>query len=177
MHMGRFFQDARDFQILFLITFLCLGVWNRDWTVHPHLMAVVIATSLLMQEACNRFLHVENPSLKSVLISAISLCLLLRANSVWTMVLAGAATVLSKFIFRYRKKHFFNPSNFGIIVALLVTGDAWVTPGQWGQEVWLTFLFLATGAMVVRKVGRWDTTGAFLGTYAAMEAARNYWLG
>jgi Na+-transporting NADH:ubiquinone oxidoreductase subunit NqrB len=31
--------------------------------------------------------------------------------------------------------------------------------------------------MIVKKVGRWDTTAAFLFSYAAFEAARNMWLG
>ena len=93
------------------------------------------------------------------------------------MIIAGAASILSKFLFRYRGKHFFNPSNFGIILVLLLTSDAWVSPGQWGNEVWLVLLFFATGGMVVSKVGRWDTTGAFLGGYILLEFARNQWLG
>ncbi|HET6267267.1 MAG TPA: RnfABCDGE type electron transport complex subunit D, partial [Acidobacteriota bacterium] len=31
--------------------------------------------------------------------------------------------------------------------------------------------------LIVRKVGRWDTTIAFLAVYAGLEAARNAWLG
>jgi Na+-transporting NADH:ubiquinone oxidoreductase subunit NqrB len=93
------------------------------------------------------------------------------------MILAGAASIGSKFLLRYRGKHFFNPSNLGIIVVLLFTSDAWVTPGQWGNDLWLTMIFLAAGGMIVRKVGRWETTGAFLILYALLEASRNLWLG
>lgn len=31
--------------------------------------------------------------------------------------------------------------------------------------------------MILKRVGRWDTTTAFLGTYAGLEAIRNIWLG
>lgn len=171
------FKDARDFQILFLSTFLMLGIFNRDWTVRPELMIAILISAIATQIIADRVFSSENPSIRSALITAISLCALLRAGSVSTMVIAGAASILSKFLFRYRGKHFFNPSNFGIILVLLLTSDAWVSPGQWGNELWFVLLFFATGGMVVQKVGRWDTTGAFLGGYALLEFLRNQWLG
>lgn len=170
--MMKLFQDARDYQILFLAAFLILGVFGRDFTVHLNLMAAVIAAGLATQ-----YVLARGTSLKSAWITVFSLCLLLRANSILTVVLAGVISILCKFVFRYRGKHFFNPSNFGIIAVLTITSDAWVTPGQWGEELWYLFLFVGAGAMVVRKVGRWDTTGAFLLCYFGLEAARNAWLG
>jgi Na+-transporting NADH:ubiquinone oxidoreductase subunit NqrB len=171
------FRDARDFQILFLSTFLMLGIFNRDWTVRPELMVAILISAMATQIIADRIFSSENPSIRSALITAISLCALLRAGSVSTMVIAAAASILSKFLFRYRGKHFFNPSNFGIILVLILTSDAWVSPGQWGNELWFVLLFFATGGMVVQKVGRWDTTGAFLGGYALLEFIRNQWLG
>ncbi len=93
------------------------------------------------------------------------------------MAFAGSISILSKFLLRYGGKHFFNPSNLGIIAVLLFTDDGWVTPGQWGEEILFAMLFVGAGFMVVRKVGRWDTTAVFLVSYALLEAARNYWLG
>jgi Na+-transporting NADH:ubiquinone oxidoreductase subunit NqrB len=177
MSMKRaYFRDARDFQILFLFIFLILGVWSRDWTLNPRLLLGVLGACLLTQYLGD-FLTGRESSWRSALISGISLCLLLRANSVQTMIIAGVASIASKFLLRYRTKHFFNPSNLGIIAVLLFTSDAWVTPGQWGNDVWYALIFFALGGMVVRKVGRWETTGAFLCLYALLEAARNLWLG
>ncbi len=173
----RLFHDARDFQILFLSTFLMLGIFERDWTLKPELMIAIMVSTVAMQWIADRAFFSSNPSIRSALITAISLCALLRSASVATMVLAGITSILSKFLLRYRGKHFFNPSNFGIILVLLLTPDAWVSPGQWGNEVWFVLLFLATGGMVVKKVGRWETTGAFLGGYALLEFLRNQWLG
>jgi Na+-transporting NADH:ubiquinone oxidoreductase subunit NqrB len=171
------FRDARDFQILFLSAFLILGIFNRDWTVRPELMIAILFSTIATQLLADRMFSSENPTIRSALITAISLCALLRAGSITTMVIAGAVSILSKFLFRYRGKHYFNPSNFGIILVLLLTSDAWVSPGQWGNEVWFVLLFFATGGMVVQKVGRWETTGAFLGGYALLEFIRNQWLG
>lgn len=116
-------------------------------------------------------------SLKSAMITSLSLSLLLRADHYTTMILAGFLAILSKFLFQVERKHFFNPANFGIIAALLLTRDAWVSPGQWGEEGWYALLFAGTGGLVLKRVGRWDTTVAFLGAYTLLEAIRNLWLG
>lgn len=116
-------------------------------------------------------------SLRSAAITALGLCLLLRGNSYQTMVLAGFLAIASKFLFRWRSKHFFNPANFGIIAALILTNDAWVSPGQWGTDWWYLLLFAGTGGVVLKKVGRWDTSVAFFLTYAGLEALRDLWLG
>ena len=100
------FKDARDFQILFLSTFLMLGIFNRDWTVKPELMIAILLSAIATQLIADRIFSSENPSIRSALITAISLCALLRAGSVTTMVIAGALSILSKFLFRYRGKHF-----------------------------------------------------------------------
>lgn len=197
-----FFQDSRDYQIVFLCSFLLLGIATRDWTIQPQLVAVVVGGCLLVQALMmgltrSRWsfqgvdLKLTEPStgitmsqqwfnlasLKSALITGLGICLLLRANHFPTMLLAAGLAIASKFIFRVRGKHFFNPANFGIIAALTLTNDAWVSPGQWGTDWWYLALFLATGGLVLKKVGRWETSAVFLGVYASLEAVRNIWLG
>ncbi|MCT7951198.1 RnfABCDGE type electron transport complex subunit D [Ancylothrix sp. C2] len=178
-------QDARDYQILFLSGFLILGIATRDWTLQFDLMAVVFFTCLLTQALATWYFHrPSNPSyseifasLKSAVITSLSLCLLLRADSYFTMLIAANLAILSKFFIKFQGKHFFNPANFGIISALILRPDAWVSPGQWGDDWWYGLLFFGGGSLILKKVGRWDTTVAFLLTYSCLEAVRNVWLG
>jgi len=197
-------QDPRNYQILFLSFFLFLGIATRDWTLRPGLILVVIVTCLLTQwlaifvleNSQGKLLNLlikkserldksesdfaifsKMASLKSAIITALGLSLLLRADHYTTMILAGSLAILSKFLFQVERKHFFNPANFGIIAALILTNDAWVSPGQWGDDGWYALLFVGTGGMVLKRVGSWDTTAAFLGSYALLEAIRNLWLG
>ncbi len=116
-------------------------------------------------------------SLPSALVTGLGMSLLLRVEHPLTMMLAVMGAIASKFLLRLRGKHVFNPGNFGIVMALLWSGDAWVSPGQWGEGGWYGLLFLSAGGLVLQKVGRWDTSAAFLGSYAALEAVRNLWLG
>ncbi len=194
--------DARNYQILFLACFLCLGINTRDWTLRPDLILVIIISCLVTQWCLSCLVRYIQPkeqdivltnshqsltsnifsskvisSLRSALITALGLCLLLRGNDYTTMAIASCLAIVSKFLFRYRGKHFFNPANFGIITALILTNDAWVSPGQWGTDWWYLILFAGMGGVVLKKVGRWDTSVVFLLTYAGLEAIRNYWLG
>ncbi|MEA5506782.1 RnfABCDGE type electron transport complex subunit D [Halotia wernerae UHCC 0503] len=179
------FKDIRDYQILFLGLFLVLGIGTRDWTLRSPLIAVVIATCLFTQWILSlvvskepKINHIKQiTSLRSALITALGLSLLLRSDHWTTMVLAGISAIASKFLFQVGDKHFFNPANFGIISALVLAPDAWVSPGQWGEQWWYGLLFAGTGGMILQRVGRWDTTAAFLGAYSFLEAIRNLWLG
>ena len=116
-------------------------------------------------------------SLPSALVTSLGLSILVRADHYSTMALACVAAIGSKFLIRVQGKHIFNPGNFGIVAVLMLTPDAWVSPGQWGEEGWYALLFLSCGGLVLRRVGRWDTTVAFLGSYAVLEAIRNVLLG
>lgn len=196
-----FLRDARDYQILFLSTFLLLGLSTRDWSLDPRRVGVAIATCILTQWAMiggrallRRYLPPENPevdpnplsmpsswtsifNIRSPLITALSLSLLLRTGHDITMVMAGGLAIASKSLFQFQGKHFFNPANFGIITALLLTQDAWVSPGQWGEDLWFVLLFAGAGGVVLNRVGRWDTSVSFLGTYAMLMALRTLCLG
>ncbi|CAD5963529.1 Ion-translocating oxidoreductase complex subunit D [Planktothrix tepida] len=183
------FKDARNAQILFLLLFLLLGIGTRDWTLRPNFMLVIGCSCLLTQWffSCLSSFYINKKitllppeflaSWRSALITALGLCLLLRANHWTTVALAGCCAIASKFIFQSQGKHFFNPGNFGIIIALSLTADAWVSPGQWGTDSWYFLLFLVTGGIILKKVGRWDTSLAFLITYTGLEAWRNFSLG
>ncbi|MEH2420850.1 MAG: RnfABCDGE type electron transport complex subunit D [Nostoc sp.] len=171
-------KDIRDYQILFLGLFLVVGIGTRDWTLRPELIAVAIATSLVTQWILSLVTGKEQmTNLRSALITSLGLSLLLRADHWTTMAIAAAIAITSKFIFQVGDKHFFNPANFGIISALILTPDAWVSPGQWGEEWWYALLFAGSGGMILQHIGRWDTTAAFLGAYSLLEAIRNLWLG
>ncbi|GAB1540568.1 hypothetical protein NUACC21_32370 [Scytonema sp. NUACC21] len=179
------FKDIRDYQILFLTLFLALGIGTRDWTLQIESIIVAIATSVttqwLLSLVINHLSSVKGKehliNLRSALITSLGLSLLLRVDHWTTMALAAASAIASKFVFKIGDKHFFNPANFGIISALVLTPDAWVSPGQWGEDWWYGLLFAGTGGMILKRVGRWDTTAAFLGAYVGLEAIRNVWLG
>ena len=114
---------------------------------------------------------------RSALISGLSLCLLLRTNRADLAFLAAVITIAAKFVFRFRGKHIFNPTNGGIVAILLMTSQAWVSPGQWGSVAFFAFLMACLGGVVVNRAARSDVTYAFIAFYCALLFGRSAYLG
>jgi len=199
--------DARLYQIGFLASFLLLGFLTRDWQLHIEVVLTSIVAALTTQYLCLKLKNSPNllvpltfgvacpkgvgdlggsiedlagffkSDFYSPMITALGLSVLLSVDHPWAMAFAATIAVLSKFLLQFNQKHIFNPANFCIICAILFTDEAWVSPGQWGESMWYVGIFLICGGLVLKKVGRWDTTIAFLSFYFAMEAVRNLYLG
>lgn len=92
-------------------------------------------------------------------------------------MLAGVTAILSKFLIRVNNKHIFNPANFGIVLVLLTTNSAWLSPGQWGHIFWIVLLFLCIGGYITYKVGSLDAVLAFGTCYASGIILRGLALG
>jgi Na+-translocating ferredoxin:NAD+ oxidoreductase RnfD subunit len=168
-----FKSDARHYQVLFQLTFLLYGIFALEWDIPIMRVNIVILSCLAVQAVWIHFKTKDWTGLKSALVSAMSICLMLQANSVWTFVLAAALSIGSKFFIRWNGKHIFNPTNFGICVTMMLTGDAWVSPGQWGSDAMLLFAVGLTGLVVLLRVKRLDTAFAFLLTFLGLMFARN----
>ncbi len=165
-------NDARHLQIILQFTFLLYGILFLDWYQYLPYYTVLIAGSLFTQYIFTYFTDKNYQSLKSAFISSLSLSLILKSTSLPVLLLAAFLTIASKYIFRYRKKHFFNPSNFGIIATILFTGQAWVSPGQWGSDLLLAIIILFGGTAILLKVKRIDAALTFIFTYGVLHYIR-----
>jgi enediyne biosynthesis protein E5 len=170
------FKDARYFQILFQSIFLCYGIFFLHWQKDGWLYLTYFITSIVTQFLCElAFGKNDNPffisfkkGIPSVLISSFGLSLLLKTNLLWVAIFAAFISIISKYIIRINGKHVFNPSALGIICAILLTGKAWVSPGQWGSGMVMLFAVLCLGFIVVTKVQNLSASLSFLGVFAGL---------
>lgn len=169
--------DPRLYQISMLAVLLAYGVLRLDFEVSAGRAAVTLAVALLTQYACTRFWKLPAFDPRSALISGLSLCLMLRTNSAGLAIAATVITIASKFVVRINGKHLFNPTNFGIVSMMLLTGQVWVSPGQWGNVAFFAFLMACLGGIVVNRAARSDVTCAFIVFYMALVFGRSLWLG
>src|SRR2546426_7677829 len=154
-------QDPRHYQIAVLASLLGYGLLWLDFEVVPLSAVVILGTGLLTQYICTRLSRLARFDPRSAWISGLSLCLLLRTNSLVLAVLATVITIASKFAIRVNGKHLFNPTNFGIVLMILLTDRVWVSPGQWGNAALFAFLMACLGGLVVNRAARCDVTIAF----------------
>lgn len=169
-------KDPRLYQIAALSLLLLYGITHLGFDITPARVALLIGTALATQWLASRFVHLRFDP-KSALISALSLCLLLRSNSVWVLVAGAVIAVGSKFVVRVRGKHVFNPTDGAIAALLLLTRDVWVSPGQWGNVTFFAFLITCLGGLVVNRATRSDVTYAFILFYCALMFGRSLYLG
>jgi Na+-transporting NADH:ubiquinone oxidoreductase subunit NqrB len=172
-------MDPRRYQIAALTALVVYGLFGLNFDVRPSIAATLFVTMIAAQWCGWRvvFSRSTRTDYKSAIISALSLCLLLRTSSLLVAAVAAALTISSKFIIRVGGKHVFNPTNFGIVAALLLTSSAWVSPGQWGDAAFFAFLVACVGIVVVTRAARADVTITFLFAYATLLVARSLWLG
>jgi hypothetical protein len=170
--------DPRYFQVIFQAFFLTYGMLFLSWTADWMHISLSIAGCLLFNylfESLKRKTLLPLPGNNgwhmwgfSSLISAMSLCLLLKTGHWYTSLFAALLTVSSKYIFRINHKHIFNPSAFGIVATLILTNDAWLSPAQWGSNVVVFFAVITLGTIVVTRVQKLDVSLAFLFTFVGL---------
>ena len=170
-------RDPRYYQIAVLASLLIYGIGWLDFDIHGYELALLLGSVLATQFFCGKYFAGAAFDARSALISGLSLCLLLRTNSVPLLILTAVITIASKFVLKWHGKHVFNPTNFGIVVMLALAGDVWVSPAQWGSKLYFGFLMACLGGMVVHRALRSDVSFAFILCYAAILFGRAYWLG
>lgn len=166
-------SDGRHFQIASQLLFLATGLVSLGWDhlYFSYFLAFVgaIGTQLV-------FVHrglVPAYSLKSALITTLGICLLLRTNAPVLFLFAGMLAVGQKFALRVGGKHLWNPANFGIVVCIVLSGEAWISPGQWGTAPLLVCVIGTAGLGVLAKVQRLETALVYVATLLALEVYRN----
>ncbi len=144
--------------------------FNRE--VSQIVVAVVAACALdmILAFAFHRILLVPI----SAYITGLSIGLLLESYDIRIFILAGVWGITSKYLIRGKKGHFFNPSNFAIVAALLLThGLASVAPGsQWGGNAWIALVILVLGSLLMKRVNRLDLALSWLLGFVAMGLGR-----
>jgi len=170
-------RDPRLLQIAFLASFLVLGMAGLGLQIDPWMPPVLLASTCALQWGLERLRGLPPTGFRSPIISALGLSLLLRTDALWVPPLAAAIAIGSKFVFRVRGKHVFNPTMLGLTTCLLVSGHAWCSPSQWGEGSVLLAWFAALGLAVVHRAFRADVSLAFLGSWILLKLGRVLYLG
>src|SRR5205823_3814778 len=116
-------RDPRLVQLLIPGSFTVLGQTLLSFRITPLQLVltwcVCCATELILTYREQGRLI---PPL-SATITALSLGLLLRTSDLLPFAIAGFAGIASKHVLRIEGRHVFNPSNFGLVLALVLFPD------------------------------------------------------
>ena len=171
-HLTWLASDGRHVQLISQLSFLAYGIvflgWDSDWL--NYIMAA--AGCMTIQLLGIRYAGLSSDSWKSAMVTTMGLCLLMRANHPILFAIAGMLAISQKLAFKVNGKHLWNPANIGIVAVILFSGDAWISPGQWGTGALLIFIIGTAGLTVLGRIKRMETGIAFIVTFAFLEIAR-----
>lgn len=166
-------RDPRHFQIAALTGLLLVGLTLLDFSILPAVAGAIVTTALISQ----LLLANGRAGVYSALISALSLCLLLRTQSLELAALAAAIAIASKLVLKFRDQHMFNPTALALVVVTSIFDGAWISPGQWGHTAYLLIAIAGCGSLVSSRASRLDISLAFLAAFAGCCFIRAFYLG
>lgn len=130
------------------------GILNSYWTI-----VAAIVTAIITEQLLSRFLFGKWKNLQSAYISGISVGILIRSTMIWPYAVISAISIMSKYIFRYKGSHIFNPSNFGVSWMLFTA--SWSVAGlsvQWGNDLMSMAIIWVLGLVIVWRAKRLHIT-------------------
>jgi hypothetical protein len=177
-------RDSRLHVAAVIVTIHVLGQVALDFHVSvPQILAAVLTCAVI--EVALTFRKSRAfvwPA--SAMLTGSGVALILRVPSTppgdhWTThrwyVFAGvaAASLLTKYLIRYRGSHLFNPSNIGLVAAFLVLGSTQVEPLDFwwspldGPMILAYAVILIGGVLITRRLHLLATAATFWGGLAA----------
>lgn len=169
--------SVRDPRIMLL---LALSIWSLlgQEVLYFNRSAWQIFTALLVCTTLDLILGVV--VLRKILlplsgaITGLSIGILLESYDWRVFVVASVWAIASKYLVRVRAQHLFNPSNFGIVTALLLShGVATVAPGsQWGGDFRYAVVIFTIGLFMMWRVERLPLVLGWLSGYCLMGLLR-----
>src|SRR5215204_6115044 len=96
--------------------------------------ALAILTAIGAELAMGRITYGKWPHPASAYISGISAGILVRSPFLWPFFLTSLISITSKYVLRFRGRHLWNPTNFGVsAVVFLAPATIAVLSIQWGN--------------------------------------------
>lgn len=129
---------------------LSMGILESPWQT-----GLAIGTAIAAEAVLSRLLLGRWPKLASAYITGISVGILIRSPYFWPYALTSLTSIASKYAIRYRGRHLFNPSNFGVATTLFLAPLTVASLGvQWGNTLWIMLPIWAIGLFVMSRVKR-----------------------
>ena len=102
--------------------------------------------------------------------TAVGVIVLMYSAELWIYFVVIALGLFQKHFLTMSNKHFFNPSNFALMMALLLFyHDAHMVLGQLGDELWLGVVVFVVAVVILIRVNRWVISLAFVLFYLLLQ--------
>lgn len=122
-------------------------------------VALAVGSSILTELILCRILFGHWRNVSSAYITGISVSILIRSNLYWPYILTAVLSIASKYVLKYKGKHIWNPSNFGVSWMLFTAPFSVAGLSiQWGNNIWPLLIIWMLGLFIVARAKRYNIT-------------------
>src|SRR3984957_12493454 len=166
--LGNPFVPPLFITLILLVGNLSYGILESYWKT---LLAIV--TSVLAEMVLGRiFLH-KLPHPASAYITGISVGILLRSPAFWPYALCSLISITSKYALRFRGRHIWNPSNFGICAMLYLAAQSVASLSiQWGNNFGSLVVIWVLGSVILWRAKRFHISLTYVLSFIAFSFLR-----
>jgi enediyne biosynthesis protein E5 len=134
---------------------------------------LAIATAIVTELILGRIFLGKWLNVASAYITGISVGILLRSPAFWPYAVCAALAISSKYVIRYKGRHFFNPSNFGISVMLfLLPASVAMLSIQWGNDMWSLVVIWVLGSIIIWRLRRFHISATYVISFLVLAVIR-----
>ncbi|NBC27088.1 MAG: hypothetical protein GVY08_09520 [Bacteroidetes bacterium] len=136
------------------------------------LTAIIVAIATEM--ALHKLVTGKFRNANSAYVSGISAGILVRSPLIWPFALCAAISIASKYVLRYKGRHIWNPTNFGVVAIILIASDsAAVLSIQWGNNMWAMAVIWMVGLISLWKINRLNITLTYIASFVVFAWVRS----
>lgn len=173
------FRYDRRYNAPLLITAILVG-GHLSFGILESYKAILVAigVAIAAELVLSRLLRDQWPHLSSAYISGISVGILIRTPLYWPFAVCSLLTITSKYVLRYRGRHLWNPSNFGICAMLFLAPHV-VAPlsVQWGNNMWPMLVIWLLGAVIIWRFKRFHICATYVAGFFLFAFLRTWFTG
>ncbi|HYJ65948.1 MAG TPA: RnfABCDGE type electron transport complex subunit D [Parafilimonas sp.] len=132
-----------------------------------------IAASLITEIILARLILGTWKNLASAYITGISVGILIRSNVLWPYIITSVLSIMSKYVLRYKGRHLWNPSNFGVSWMLFLNSmNIAGLSIQWGSNLAAMSVIWVLGLLIVNRAKRLHVTVAYIISFVILAYVR-----
>ncbi|HXR64313.1 MAG TPA: RnfABCDGE type electron transport complex subunit D [Ktedonobacteraceae bacterium] len=161
--------DPRVFMSCVLIVYTILGqsLLSFDHSWFQILVSLVVACVADVLSNYRKTRQIILPI--SGVITGLGLGVLIESTALWPYIVAPLLAIASKFFIKIKREHIFNPSNFGLIILVLLFPSTITTvSSQWTGTLTIVGIIFLIGCFSAYRVNRLDLVISFIGGFCIM---------
>jgi len=170
----RFRYDPRFTPPLLITCILLVGQITFGILESYSRTVLAIVTGIVLEMVLGRMFAKKWPHIASAYITGISVGILVRSPAFWPYALCSALSITSKYVIRVKRRHIFNPSNFGICVLLFLAPFAVAGLSiQWGNNVWPMAVIWMLGSVTIWRLKRFHICATYVASFLVFSLVRS----